>query len=93
MAVIRADLDSFIAGLPEVNAEVHRAAEASADRIRAAVPVRTGELLRSIKVTRANGKDYWVSAETSYVVPTNYGFYHVFAERYIAGLYYMKAGL
>lgn len=95
MAVIRPDLDAFVAGLPEVNHAVKGAANDSAARVKGAIAPhnRTGRLYRSVKVTRANGKDYWVTAETDYVIPTNFGFWHVFAQEKIRGIFYMKAGL
>lgn len=93
MAFIRADLDEYIAGLPEVNRAVLTAAHESANKIRAAAPVDTGRLVRSISVHRANGKDYWVSVDVPYVVPVEFGFFHVFAQHHITGQHFMRAGM
>lgn len=90
---IRSDLDEFIAGLPEVNRAVKGAANDSANRVRAAAPVRTGALKKSVKVVKSGDKDWLVVVSTDYVIPVNYGFFHVFAQREIAGTFFIKAGL
>ncbi len=93
MAVVRTDLDAYVAGLPEVNLAVKDAAKDSKARVREAAPVRTGNLKKSIKVIKANDKDWLVVVSTDYVIPVNYGFFHVFAEREIRGTFFIKAGL
>lgn len=94
MAFIDPDIEEMVAGLPEVQARVSAAAEAGAVRIRTVLVPHTvtGRLLASVDVTRSiKGKDRWINVSAPYVVPANYGFYHVKARRFIHGIHFVEA--
>lgn len=67
--------DEQVAGLPGVNAEVLHQAKLFAQKWRAAMGPHhhTGDFARSIKVMKANDKDYWVYAAVRYGVWAEYG--------------------
>lgn len=73
--------DEYVAGMPGVNAAVRKTAEKfRAKWIEAAAAghhVQTGKFISSIKVERANDKDYWVSATADYSVPLEFGHFKV----------------
>lgn len=67
--------DEDIAGLPAVNTEVLAEAKKFAQKWRTAMGAHhnTGDFARSIKVMKANSKDYWVYAAVRYGVWAEYG--------------------
>lgn len=73
--------DEYVAGMPEVNAAVRDlAVEFRQKWIAAATAgghVRTGRFINSIKIERANDKDYWVSATADYSIPLEFGHFMV----------------
>lgn len=97
MAYIRPDIEEFVAGLPEVQDKVEDAAERGADRIATIVAphIRTGRLYASIGVSRSfKGKDRWINIGgdgIDYLIPVNYGFWHVRARRLIHGIHAIEA--
>jgi hypothetical protein len=95
MAYVRNNIEEIVAGMPGVQARVRVAAYTAEGRIKAAIAPhsKTGHLLRSVKVERANNKDYWVHVTASYAVPLNSGFTHNWTGKHIAGLHFMKAAI
>mgnify|MGYP001242959203 CR=1 FL=1 len=75
--------DEDIAGLPEVNAEVELQAQKFAMKWRSAMSShsRTGRFVASIRVERANDKDYWVLADVPYAFAVEYG-HHGFVPKW-----------
>lgn len=95
MVYVRNNLDEIVAGMDGVQSRVHAAAVAAEGRIKAAIAphTKTGHLIGSVHVERANGKDYWVHVSASYARPLNFGFVHNWTGEHIAGLHFMKAAI
>ena len=67
--------DEYVAGMPGVNAGVLSAAKEFKAKWVSAMGAHTqsGDFARSIKVMKANSKDYWVYAAVRYGVWAEYG--------------------
>ncbi|MEU5878183.1 DUF5403 family protein [Spirillospora sp. NPDC047279] len=95
MAYVRKNLDEVIAELPGVQARVKAAALKTEAKIKVAIAPhsKTGYLLSSVGVERANSKDYWVFVGARYAVPVNFGFTHNWTNERIKGLHFIKGAI
>jgi hypothetical protein len=95
MAYVRKNLNEVIAGMPAVQARVHAVAIEGEGRIKAAIAphTKTGRLISSVHVERANRFDYWIHVTAPYAVPLNYGFKHNWTGKHIEGINFIKAAI
>ncbi|QFG25449.1 DUF5403 family protein [Actinomadura sp. WMMB 499] len=95
MAYVRNNLNEIVAELPGVQAAVRKQAYLLEFRIRTLIRPhsRTGFLLSSVGVERANDKDYWVYIGARYAAPVNFGFKHNRTEERIQGLHFIKGAI
>lgn len=93
MATVRSDLDSIIAHLPEVKAEVKAEAERRAARIRAVAAghVDTGRFLASIK-TATGDVDTVIYSDDPNALSINYG-HQAPDGSHVEGIHAFEAGL
>lgn len=92
MVYVRKNLNEIIAGRDDVQAAVKKVAYTTEGKIKAVIAphTKTGHLIGSVGVERANKFDYWVYVDAGYAVPLNYGFKHNWTGKHIAGLHFIK---
>lgn len=95
MAYVRKNLNEIVAGMPGVQARVKAQAYLLEFKIRTLIRPhsRTGFLLSSVGVERANDKDYWVYIGARYAAPVNFGFRHNWTKERIEGLHFIKEAI
>ncbi|RKN09644.1 hypothetical protein D7319_11310 [Streptomyces radicis] len=93
MASVDPRLDSIVAHMPEVRAEVREELERRAARVRAVVAahVATGALSRSLDVEVSN-PDSTVSIADPAIISINYG-HHTVNGVWVEGIHAIEAGL
>lgn len=92
MAYVRKNLNEIIANRDDVQAAVRKVAYETEGKLKAALAghVRTGHLIGSVGVERANKLDYWVYVSADYAVPLNFGFDNHWGGKHFAGLQFIK---
>jgi len=95
MAYVRNNLNEIVAELPGVQARVKKQAHLLEFKIKNLIRPhsRTGFLLSSVGVERANDKDYWVYVGARYAAPVNFGFTHNWTRERIEGLHFIKGAI
>ncbi|WP_433332532.1 DUF5403 family protein [Spirillospora sp. CA-294931] len=95
MAYVRNNLNEIIAELPGVQARVRAVALKTEAKIKVAIAPhsKTGFLLSSVGIERANDKDYWVFVGARYAIPVNFGFTHNWTHERIRGLHFLKGAI
>ncbi|WP_424216348.1 DUF5403 family protein (plasmid) [Streptomyces sp. BI20] len=95
MAWTRPKLDEEVASMSVVNHAVKREANGTLSRVRsiAAPHSKSGELLASIKMKRANDKDYVVYTTDPNALSKNYGHFTEDGSKWVEGIHFIERGI
>lgn len=93
MATVKRNLESYLAHLPEVRAEIRALAETRVERMRAVAEARqrTGDFARSLKV-RHGATDSVIYSDDPHALSKNYG--HTAPDgTFVDGVHAFEAGI